>query len=271
MAEFYAQQWDFFLKNLGEWHGSFAKFLPNGEAIDELPTVVAVTETDSGQVQVHVDYLTDQDRNVTWTFGSVPGDMTFFEGGEFSRGDKWLHGLSNAGFEQGLIQSPRRVRLVQVYKAGQLEKVVLICEQLQGASIPVSPRLTVDDLVGNWTGEAVTLSAKSPEPMRYPTQLQVQVNGDRLSQQITFGNRTLISTARIDGSMLHFEDGGYPVHLLLLPGGVSSNCPQHIPSGQPFVVELGWLIAPGFRQRIIRSYDKSGNRESTTLVSERRT
>ena len=271
MPELYAQQWDFFLKNVGEWHGSFAKYSPNGDAIDELPTVVAVTETNGGQVQVHVDYLTDRDRNVTWTFGSVPEDMTFFEEGEFSRGDKWLHGLSNAGFEQGLLQSPRRVRLVQVYTVGQLDKVVLICEQLPGESVPVAPRLSVNDLVGNWTGEAVTLSAKSPEPMRYPTQLQISANGDRLSQQLTFGDRTRVSTARIDGPVLHFEDGGYPVRLLLLPGGASSNCPLQIPSGHPFVTELGWLIAPGIRQRIIRHHDKSGNWDSTTLVTERRT
>ena len=264
------RQWDFFLKNLGEWHGSFVKYAPDGTIIDELPTVVAVTPADGQKVHVAVDYLTDRDRNVTWTFGSVPGDMTCFENGEFSRGDKWVHGLSNAGFEQGLIQRPSRVRAVQVYKAGELEKVVLIHESLPEASVSKRLQLTPQDLVGAWRGGAIDWSVQSPEPTRYNTQLQVEINGDRLTQELSFGDRALSSTAKIDGSILQFSDGPVPMRMLLLSGGASSNCPLEIPTSHPFVAELGWLISPNLRQRLVRSYDKSGNWESATLVTERR-
>lgn len=269
-TNFRDRQWDCFLKNLGEWHGSFVKYAPDGTLTDELPTVVAVTQSDGQKVQIAVDYLTDRDRNVTRTFGSVPGNMTCFENGEFSRGDKWVHGLSNTGFEQGLIQRPGRVRAVQVYKAGELEKVVLIHESLPEASVSKRPQLMPQDLVGEWTGEAIAWSVQSPEPTQYSTQLQVGINGDRLTQQLSFGTRTLSSTAQIDGSILQFSDGSVPMRMLLFPGGASSNCPLKIPTGHPFVVELGWLISPHLRQRIVRSYNKTGNWESTTLVTEQR-
>ncbi|MGK7911082.1 MAG: DUF3598 family protein [Synechococcus sp.] len=269
-ANYCDRQWDFFRKNIGEWHGSFVKYAPDGSIIDELPTVVAVTPADGQTVQVAVDYLTDRDRNVTWTFGSVPRDTVCFENGEFSRGDKWVHGLSNVGFEQGLIQPPSRVRIVQVYKAGDLEKVVLIHESLPNSSPCDRPHLTPQDLIGEWTGHAISWPTRCPEPSQYATRLQVAVAGDRLTQQLSFGDRTLSSSATISSSNLQFSDGPVPMQMLLLPGGASSNSPLKIPTGHPFVAELGWLISPNLRQRMIRSYDKSGNWESTTLVTERR-
>ncbi|MEM9568592.1 MAG: DUF3598 family protein, partial [Cyanobacteria bacterium P01_E01_bin.34] len=208
--------------------------------------------------------------NVTWTFGSVPGDMLCFENGEFSRGDKWVHGLSNASFEHGLIHPPNRVRTVQLYKAGELVKIVLIHESLSNSSLHQRPHLTSQDLVGVWTGEAISWSVRAPEPSRYSTRQQVDIAGDRLTQQLSFGDCTLSSSATINGSVLRFNDGPVPMQMLLLPGGASSNCPLKIPTGHPFFAELGWLISPDLRQRMIRSYDKSGNWESTTLVTERR-
>ena len=86
MTSFFDNQWTYFRQNLGEWHGSFAKFSADGEAMEELPTVVAVTAEENDRVQVAVDYLTNRDRNVTWTFGSVPGDTTCFEGGRVFAG-----------------------------------------------------------------------------------------------------------------------------------------------------------------------------------------
>ncbi|MEO0355768.1 MAG: DUF3598 family protein [Cyanobacteria bacterium P01_A01_bin.3] len=274
-ANYCDRQWDFFQKNLGEWHGSFVKYAPDGSLIDELPTMVTVTPADGQSVQIAVDYLTDRERNVTWTFGSVPGDMLCFENGEFSRGDKWVHGLSNAGFEQGLIHPPSRLRAVQVYKAGELEKVVLIHESLSNhESLPNSPEqgppLTPQELVGVWAGEAISWSVRVPEPSRYSTRLQVDISGNQLIQQLSFGDRTLSSSATINGAVLQFNNSPVPMQMLLLPGGASSSCPLKIPTGHPFVAELGWLLSTNLRQRMIRSYDKSGNWESTTLVKERR-
>jgi hypothetical protein len=39
---------------------------------------------------------------------------------------------------------------------------------------------------------------------------------------------------------------------------------------QSFILEVGWLIEPNLRQRMIRSYSDKGEWVSLTLVTERR-
>ena len=95
-----------------------------------------------------------------------------------------------------------------------------------------------------------------------------------MTQQLTFGEgdaaRTITSTARIDGSILHFDQSAQAVQVLFLPNGASSNCPQHLKVGQPFVLEVGWLIEPHLRQRMVRRYDAQGGWSSLTLVTEQK-
>ncbi|NES01338.1 MAG: DUF3598 family protein, partial [Symploca sp. SIO1B1] len=95
-----------------------------------------------------------------------------------------------------------------------------------------------------------------------------------LVQQLKFGTgtsvRTITSTARIDGSILHFDQSTLPVQVLLLPDGASSNCPREVKPGHRFVLEIGWLYQPDHRQRLIRSYSDKGDFLSLTLVKEER-
>lgn len=55
-----------------------------------------------------------------------------------------------------------------------------------------------------------------------------------------------------------------------MPDGASSTCPLQIQPGQPFFLEVGWLLEPTLRQRMIRSYNSKDEWVSLTLVTERR-
>jgi hypothetical protein len=180
--------------------------------------------------------------------------------------------FSEFGAELGLIAGNQRLRLVQLFdKTSQLSRLTLIREQRQSEALGRKhPDLTAAQLVGTWQGEAVTLYPDWQQPERYSTQLTVTLEGNRLHQRLRAPNLELSSTAQVDGSILRFEQGSYPVQILLLPGGASSNTPLSIPGGQAFSLEAGWLIQPDLRQRLIRRYDQQGGWTSLTLVTERK-
>jgi len=100
--------------------------------------------------------------------------------------------------------------------------------------------------------------------------LVLQRQGDHLSQRLTAPNLDVTSTATIVGSQLLFTQGNYPIQVLLLPDGASCTAPLNIPRGQPFFLEVGWLLQENLRQRLIRSYDAQGGWTSLTLVTERK-
>jgi hypothetical protein len=165
---------------------------------------------------------------------------------------------------------------VQLFdKDSQLSRLTLIREKLAGTDSPERPPLTVEQLLGEWQGEAVTIYPDLRTPDIYPTQLKIhREESDRLVQQLTYGTgasaRTISSTAKIDGSILHFDQSALDTQVLLLPDGASSNCPLHVKSGHFFVLEAGWLIQPNQRQRLVRSYSDKGEWVSLTLVTEQR-
>ncbi|MBE9047582.1 DUF3598 family protein [Pleurocapsales cyanobacterium LEGE 10410] len=273
-------QWDCFLKNLGEWHGSFTRFSPQGEVTSDTPTLVTLEGLNNNQ-NVHqvVRYLPTNEppRDVVVDYDSLNRSILFFENGAFSQGSMQWGPYSTFGTEFGLIDNQfgngdRRLRMVELYNtAAQLERVVLIREKLPNSNTPERPTLTIDSLLGNWQGEAVTLYADLSEPTRFSSQLQIeQRDSEHIEQSLSFSNRTIKSTARIDGSKLLFENSDLPTQILLLPDGASSNCPLKVKLGHNFVLEMGWLLQPNIRQRIIRSYNAQGNWVSCTLVTEKK-
>ena len=51
-------QWDSFLKNIGEWRGSFTRFSPQGEETEDTPTLVTIEGlNDNKNVHQVVRYL----------------------------------------------------------------------------------------------------------------------------------------------------------------------------------------------------------------------
>ncbi|MDY6781221.1 MAG: DUF3598 family protein [Cyanobacteriota bacterium] len=268
-----SSQWEHFLKNLGEWQGSFTRLSSQGGLIQDTPTVVSLFGRDNNQkVEQTVRYLPPDEppKEIFLEYTSLSPQLLFFENGAFSQGSLQWGPFSEFGAELGLIEGTRRLRMVILYdRDSQCDRITLIRERLAGTDTPERPPLTVQQLLGTWQGQATTLYPDYREPEVYPTSLKIEQQSEyRLQQTLTFGTRTLASTAQIEGSRLRFNEGNLPVQILLLPNGASSNCPEKIQGGFPFVLEMGWLLEPQRRQRLIRSYDSKGKWVNATLVEE---
>lgn len=272
-------QWENLWKNLGEWQGSFTRVSPQGELLEDTPTVVSLEGLNNNQIirQTIRRFPPNQavDERVL-EYSSLSRSVLFFENGAFSQGSMQWAPFGEFGAELGLIQGNRRLRLVQLFdKESQLSRLTLIREKLAGTDSAERPPLTVEQLLGEWQGEAVTIYPDLRSPDIYPTQLKIhREDTNRLVQQLTFGTgasaRTITSTAKINNSILLFDEGTLPIQVLLLPDGASSNCPLQIKPRHRFVLEVGWLFQPDQRQRLVRTYSDKGEWDSLTLVTEKR-
>ena len=272
-------QWDYFLKNLGEWHGSFTRFSPEGEETSDTPTLVTLEGLNNNQ-NVHqvVRYLppNEPSRDVVVDYEDLNRSIIFFANGAFSQGSMQWGPYSTFGVEFGLIDNElgdgsRRLRMVELYNSSaKLERVVLIREKLPDSKINDRPTLTLDSLLGEWQGEGTTMYADLSKETNFNSRLEIKkTDANHIEQKLSFGERTIISTARIEGSRLLFNSN-LPTQVLLLPDGASCNCPLEVKLGHNFVLEMGWLLEPNIRQRIIRSYNDKGNWVSCSLVTERK-
>ena len=122
----------------------------------------------------------------------------------------------------------------------------------------------------------MTMYADLSKETTFTSHLQIdRQDNDRIEQKLSFGDceasqrhRTISSTAKIEGSRLLFENSPLPTQIFLLADGASCHCPLEVKLGHNFVLEMGWLLQPGIRQRIVRSYNEKGNWVSCTLVTE---
>lgn len=268
-------QWECLLQNLGAWHGSFTRLSSTGDLLEDTPTVVSLEGLDDNRTirQIIRRLSTPPDEKVL-EYSSLGRGVLFFENGAFSHGSIQFGPFSEFGAELGLIAADRRLRLVQLFnRESQLAQLTLIRESLEGSTTPERPPLKLDDLLGEWQGEAVTVYPDWRPPDTYPTTLRIQPEGENgLVQQLSFGagddSHTITSTGTIVGSCVQFEQGSQRVQVLLLPDGASSTCPLQIQLRQPFFLEVGWLLQPNLRQRMIRSYNQQGAWASLTLVTE---
>ena len=273
-------QWNYFLKNLGEWHGSFTRMSPQGEEVADTPTLVTLEGLNNNQ-NVHqvVRYLPPDEpsRDVVIDYDSVNRSIIFFPNGAFSQGSMQWGPYSTFGGEFGLIDNDfgdgtRRLRMVELFNSSaKLERVVLIREKLPNSEVPERLPLDIDSLLGEWTGEGITMYADLSNPTTFSSHLQIKRKGDnQIEQTLSFGERSINSVARIEGSRLIFENSDLPSQILLLPDGASCNCPLEVKLGHNFVLEMGWLLQPNVRQRIIRAYNEKGNWVSCSLVTEKK-
>lgn len=272
--------WEYLLQNLGEWQGSFTRLSPQGELIEDTLTVVSLEGLNDNRTIRQIIRRMSANRPVeekVLEYSSLGKGVLFFENGAFSQGSIQFSPVSEFGAELGLIEGDRRLRLVQLFnRNSQLDSITLIREHLAGATTPERPHLTVDDLLGEWKGEALTISPDWRSPERYSTQLQIAKNSEgKLTQQLTIfqGDSTyqISSNATIQNSLLYFNDSSPVNQVLLLPDGASATSPQQIKAGQAFFLEVGWLLQPNLRQRLIRHYSDRGEWSSLTLVTERKT
>lgn len=271
-----SSQWNNLLLNLGAWQGSFARLAPQGSLQEEIPTLVTLEGLNGNQtIRQTIQHFSATTgvvvRNKVLEYSSLGRSTLFFDNGAFSQGSMQFAPFSEFGAELGFIQGDRRLRLVQLFdQAGHLSKLTLIREYRQNTPALQRPPLSIDMLLGTWQGEAVTLYPDWRTPDRYPTTLSVHREGDQLHQRLTTPQIEFSSTAKISGSILRFDQGSYPVQLLLLPDGASSNTPLTLPRGKPFLLEAGWLVEDNLRQRMIRRYDERGGWVSLTLITEQR-
>jgi hypothetical protein len=269
--------WENFLKNLGEWVGSFTQVSTDGELIGSTPSILTLQGLEDNQlvrfrIRRFENDLSEQptiDR--VQEYRSLGRQAVFFDTGAFSKGSLQVAPFAEFGAEYGFVSGDRRSRLVQLFgKQGSFDSLTLIREIRSGTDAIMRPELTVDQLVGKWEGTAHTVYSDWKAPETAGVSLEVKVVGGSLEQQLAFGTRTIASTARIDGNRLHFEAGVAPRRMLLLPDGVSSNTPLQISHRQPFFVEAGWLLSDHERHRLIRSYNEKGEWISSTHVNEHR-
>ena len=170
------------------------------------------------------------------------------------------------------IAENRRLRFVQLYeKQGNLSNLILIREFRSGTNSRERSPLTVAQLLGKWSGTACTVYSDWTPSATYSTSLEIKdIGGGLLQQQLSFGEKAIISKARIEGKKLLFGAGDIPRQILLLPDGTSSNTPLQVKLRQPFFVEVGWVVEDDKRQRLIRSYDEKGAWVSATHIIERK-
>jgi hypothetical protein len=174
------------------------------------------------------------------------------------------------GAEFCLVVGDRRLRMVQMYRSGAvLDYFALIREQRVGSGALERPKLTVEDLIGTWQGEAITLFPDW-HTEEYITEMRIDRSADKLIQNLAFAGRQITTEADIEGDRLLYKNSPLPVQILLLPDGASANCPVEIKPGLPFVLEMGWLLEPGVRQRIMRTFNAQGEWVNVTLSTERR-
>ncbi|MBD2482691.1 DUF3598 family protein [Planktothrix sp. FACHB-1365] len=276
-------QWESFLKNLGEWQGSFTQFSAQGELINDIPshlTLESFNENQTARLTLKRFYpnsdptLEPEIKELVREYQSLGRDILFFENGAFSQGTIQLSPISKSGAEFGFIHENRRLRLVQLFNLeGYLESLTLIREKRQGSNDIERPSLTLEALLGEWQGEGITLYPDLRSPDIYPTRMQLQLESDseyQLLQNLTFGVQDIkiSSKAKIQGSIIRFDQGKNPVRVILLPDGSSATIPERVELRKPFFFEAGWLIKPDLRQRLIRQYNDKGEWVSLTLVTE---
>ncbi len=271
-----ASNWENFLKNLGEWTGTFTQVSIDGEVLSSTPSILTLAGLEDNQLVKfrlrrfanNTDEQPTSDR--VQEYRSLGRQAVFFDTGAFSKGSLQVAPFAEFGAEYGFVSKNRRSRLVQLFdQQSNFASLTLIREIRSGTDATLRPDLTVEQLLGKWVGVACTCYADWRDPTTMQTSLAISQVGESLQQQLTFGDRTISSTARIDGNRLHFA-GTTPRTILLLPDGASSNTPLQISHRQPCFVEAGWLLSSNQRQRLIRNYNDKGEWISSTHVIEDR-
>ncbi|MEO1403061.1 MAG: DUF3598 family protein [Cyanobacteria bacterium J06635_1] len=284
-------QWDNIRKNLGEWHGSFTQYSPEGIWVKETPSVLTLREDQPGQQMTLVLDRTPPSgiTDTTVRKFSYPGPapyVYFFETGAFSQGGL-QYSSSQFGAELALTQDNQRRRCVQMYAGNadhtsHLTYITLIQEQQGEPAAERLPALTLANLQGRWVGKAKVVLARTAseglsisapsEPSAWHLSGSTPSMADSTTDSIEHPVRykTTIGeiyhqavVATLQGQRLVAQDD-LPWQMLLLPDSTYCILPQQIYPGRPFTLEMGWLITPCQCQRLLRCYNAQG--EWTHLI-----
>ena len=290
-------QWNCVLKNLGEWHGSFTHFSPDGDERDDIPSVITLEGCD-GNRAIHLvlkrfypEMGGDESRwhELAMTFREPGVGSLFFENGAFSIGPRSASPSLKFGAEFCFVAHDRRSRQVQGFDTtGRCQQVTLIREKRADSNAIERPQLVVGDLLGTWQQQSVTLYpsrsefpespelsnatvvrlSRTPEQFEWVQQLPALDDSNPSQENEAIPVKTVVS--QLNPSLFCFEQDGHRFQTVLLPDGAFSTYPVQIQSGYPFFVEAGWLIQSDVCQRLIRRYSASGDWVNVTLSIETR-
>ncbi|MGB0564034.1 MAG: DUF3598 family protein [Spirulinaceae cyanobacterium] len=267
-----SSQWENLFKNAGIWNGIFMRLQPDATVVSQTPSRLSLERTAENRCRFElIRYPEGQAPQAHQTeFASLARSGLFFADGSFSKGSMQWSPVSEFGTEFGLTLPEARLRLVQMFKpGGDLDYLVLIPETRVGAAEVIRPPLSIAQLAGTWRGEAIAYFQDWTTSAPVATEVTVT---QRSPQQIDYswqsGADKQQAQAELQGSRLHFETENLTYQLLLLPNGGSALCPQTIPPRTAFVCELGWLIEPTVRLRIIRHYQADGAWSHSTWLRE---
>lgn len=153
-------------------------------------------------------------------------------------------------------------------KDSNFDSVTLIREFREGGEGIEREHLTIEQLEGEWRGEALTLYPDWRNSEPYQTQLTLKREGNTLKQTLKTPFMNYSSEGTINDNIITFNQGNKENRVLLLPDGASSTTPVKIENRQSFFLEFGWLVETNMRLRLIRQYDDQGRWVSITLVRE---
>ncbi len=271
--------WDNFLKNLGQWEGSFTSVSLEGKLLESTLSILNLEGFEENKlVKFRVrrfgpsGYNEPPLKDYCQEYRTLGKQNIFFQTGAFSKGSLQFAPYSEFGAEYGFVDQNRRLRFVQLYNdQGILNSLVLIREFRSRSDAKERPPLTVEQLLGQWKGTVHKVYSDWQPSETYSTFLEVKDIGDgRLQQQWSCGEDTMTTTARIEGNILYYDEGSIARKILLLSDGTSSNTPLEIKLRQPFYLELGWMVEDNQHQRLIRSYNDKGAWISASHVIEHR-
>lgn len=247
-----ASQWDNFLCNLGEWHGTFVSLDSQQREQSRTSSILTLEKGDDERlVRFGLQRWEDADLTGPATARGAPSSamqqdyrtlgrqVVFFPSGTFCKGSQQLAPGTAFGGEFGFIVGDRRHRLVILYdEAGRFERSVLIREFRAGSAAVERSPLMPEQLSGAWHGEELTITADWPEP-------------SRASVAWSAGPEDL--------------DG-----IRWLPDGGGFRVPERVSHRAGFCVEAWWMPADGHLEQLVRRYDGSGAWQSASQRSLRR-
>ena len=225
-------EWEFLLRNVGEWRGWFDSLDRSLQRTKRQPSLLTLETAPSG-IPLHLTLLLwpevegarsphqmpigEPEKRIIQSFMRLDPDMGVFGTGSFSRGTLHRSTWTKLYAEFGFLHGQRRHRLVLLWDgSGQLARIVLIREFLVGSSAVECPALQADHLIGAWRHD------------------------------ITFA-----------GEDIHLAAGDLD-QWIFLPDGGAFLAPAQIEPHQPFSIEALWLSSPTRLERIARRYSEHG-------------
>ncbi len=271
-----ASQWENLLQHLGAWEGSFDRLDPRGNLLASTPTVVTLEGLDDNRRirQTIARFPSDAPAPAPQVleYATLSRNILLFENGSFSMGAGQFSPFSQFGAEFGFVMGDRRLRLVALYdRDSHLSELTLIREGARGKTTAEGSPLDIGRLIGSWQGTATVLYPDLRPPETYPTQLNLERQGNCLRQTLRAPGLEIASEGQIQNDRILFSGRGpLDYQVLLLPDGASCNLPPTLANRQSFFLEVGWLVAPERRWRLLRNYDGTGNWVNLTLIDERK-